>query len=292
MKHNQFYNLSFDVGCDQLENESVQVVVTDPPYGIAYHSNHYKEKNPHAPVVNDWNFQIGPLFRQLGRVLRDGGAAYVFSRWDVYPLWMPALVSTGLKLSNVLVWVKNNHSAGDLTGNFGGKYEVILFLTKGRHQIRGKKFTNVWEADRVVHTKLLHPTQKPVSLYQRAIEASSDEADLVIDPCCGSGTIGEAAIAAGRRFIGFDLDSKMIAVSQSRLGMPLTVEIADAPEPDPVIDNLESVLDPRVREYHPEDVRDFVAPSRIEKPAERDNGTCVASLVNQRPLFHTCVGRT
>jgi len=259
MKHNQFYNLPFDVGCGQLEDESAQVVVTDPPYGIAYHSNHYKDKNPHAPVTNDWNFQIAPLFRQLGRVLRDGGAAYVFSRWDVYPLWMPAIVSTGLKLSNVIVWVKNNHSAGDLTGNFGGKYEVILFLTKGRHRIRGKRFTNVWEADRVVHTKLLHPTQKPVSLYQRAIEASSDEGDLVIDPCCGSGTIGEAARSCGRRFIGFDLDPKMVVISQSRLGMPVTVEITDAPEPEfSPTDDLESVLDPRVREYHPEDVREFV----------------------------------
>jgi len=176
---------------------------------------------------------------------------------------MPAIVSTGLKLSNVIVWVKNNHSAGDLTGNFGGKYEVILFLTKGRHRIRGKRFTNVWEADRVVHTKLLHPTQKPVSLYQRAIEASSDEGDLVIDPCCGSGTIGEAARSCGRRFIGFDLDPKMVVISQSRLGMPVTVEITDAPEPEfSPTDDLESVLDPRVREYHPEDVREFVSSIR------------------------------
>jgi site-specific DNA-methyltransferase (adenine-specific) len=259
MNCDQFYNLPFDTGCNQLEESSVQVVVADPPYGIAYHSNHYKEKNPHAPVANDWNFQIAPLFKQLGRILREGGAAYVFSRWDVYPLWMPSLISTGLKLSNVIVWVKNNHSAGDLAGNFGGKYEVILFLTKGRHRIRGKRFTNVWEADRVVHTKLLHPTQKPASLYQRAIEASSDEGDLAIDPCCGSGTIGEAARTVKRHFIGFDLDPKMIAISQFRLGMPVTIETTDAPDPpSTAIDNLECVLDPRVREYHPEDVRDFV----------------------------------
>ena len=53
------------------------VIVTDPPYGVAYHSNRYVEKNPHAPVARDWNFQIGPFLSAAAGALRDGGALYL-----------------------------------------------------------------------------------------------------------------------------------------------------------------------------------------------------------------------
>jgi site-specific DNA-methyltransferase (adenine-specific) len=104
--------------------------------------------------------------------------------------------------------VKDNHSAGDLTGNFGYQYEMLLFITKGRHRIRGKRYSNVWQFSRVPSKKLLHPAEKPVGLVRRAIEASSDEGQLVIDPFCGSGTTGVAAVMEGRRFLGIELDAE------------------------------------------------------------------------------------
>lgn len=256
MTFDQFYNVSFAAGLDKLAAGSVPLVVTDPPYGIAYHSNHHSGRNPHAPVAGDWDFQIGPFFSALGRVLKDGGAAYVFSRWDVYPLWFHEVAGSGLKLANVIVWVKDNHSAGDLKGNFGNKYEVLLFLTKGRHERRGKRLTNVWECPRVPHTRALHPTEKPVELYKMAIEFSSQPGDLVVDPCCGSGPVGAAAQATGRHFLGFDVDAKMVAVAQRRLGLPVTVcePVAPAAPAGPVSDPT-LVVDPSVYALHPEDIR-------------------------------------
>lgn len=259
MQPDQFYHIDFANGLRQFPHSTVPLVIADPPYGIAYHSNRPGGKNLHAPVANDWDFQIGALFAEVGRVLKDGGAAYIFSRWDVYPLWFPEVAGTGLRLSNVIVWVKDNHSAGDLKGNFGNKFEVVMFLTKGRHERTGKRLSNVWECPRVSHAKAIHPTEKPVELYRRAIEFSSKPGDLVIDPCCGSGPVGQAAAQTGRHFVGFDVDPKMIALSQSRCGLPVTVEVAQKSTPPHGPVGAADVLDPVLYMLHPDEIRDAAA---------------------------------
>src|ERR1700759_4085961 len=70
-----------------LDAGSVACIVTDPPYGIAYHSNHYKDRNPHDPIAQDWNFEIREYLAAVDRALRPGGALYMFTRFDVFPIW-------------------------------------------------------------------------------------------------------------------------------------------------------------------------------------------------------------
>ena len=218
---NQVYCAGAEALFQNLDDASVPLIVTDPPYGIGYHSNHYKDKNPHALISNDWNFQIGTFFRDASRVLADKGALYLFCRWDVSPLWVPFIASCGLKLKTIIAWVKDNWSAGDLTGCFGNQYEQILFIAKGRHALRGKRWPNVWTFPRVPAKKLLHPAQKPTELLERVVLASSDEGSVVLDPFCGSGSTGEACIRTGRSYILGDIDEKMVALSKKRLGLPV-----------------------------------------------------------------------
>jgi DNA modification methylase len=238
----------------QLGNNSAPLIIADTPYGIGYHSNHYKGKNPHAPVTNDWNFQIGSFLRECQRVLVGGGALYLFSRWDVYPLWLPAIKThEALTLKTKIVWVKNNWSAGDLEGCFGNQYEEILFIVKGRHLLRGKRWPNIWPFDRVPSTQLLHPTQKPTPLLQRAIEASSDPGDLVIDPFAGSGSTGEAAKLSGRSFLLGDIDPKMVNIARVRLGLPLLN--LDEEQAVPLSEYSFELPDPAEWGIHPEELR-------------------------------------
>lgn len=212
--------------------DAVQVIVADPPYGIAYHSNHYVGKNPHAPVARDWNFKIAPFLSAAGTALRDGGALYLFTRWDVYPLWAAA-VRPPLSLKNCIVWKKDNWSAGDLAGDFGNQYEMLMMIVKGRHQRRGHRWSNVWDFPRVPAKTMLMPTQKPVALVQRVIEASSDAGDLVVDPFCGSGTTGEAALSCGRRVILGDIDPAMVRIACARLRLALPDGVEASAEPPP-----------------------------------------------------------
>lgn len=237
-----------------LESGSVPLIVADPPYGIGYHSNRYEDKNPHAPVANDWDFDPGRFFAECERVLRDGGATYIFCRWDVLPLWLPHLNGSGLKVKNVIAWVKDNWSAGDLEGNFGNQYEQVIFATKGRHKRRGRRWSNVWEFPRVSHTKMLHPTQKPVPMLERAILASSDPGDLVVDAFAGSGSTGEACVNAGRRVLLIDVDPKMLAIAARRLRVPCPVEIPSSPPTLAAVAARFEFPDPSDWGIHPEDL--------------------------------------
>jgi DNA modification methylase len=108
---------------------------------------------------------------------------------------------TAREFCKSLIWKKDNWSSGDLTGNFGNQYEIIMFLIKGRHQLRGHRFANVWEFPRIPAKRLRMPAEKPVALYHRAILASSDLGDLIVDPFLRlwdggrSGYVNKAAIS-------------------------------------------------------------------------------------------------
>lgn len=241
-----------------LEEKSVKLIVTDPPYGIAYHSNHYVDKNPHAPVARDWNFQIRDLFQAAERVLSDDGAMYLFTRWDVYPLWFSS-IPPGLKLRNSIVWKKDNWSAGDLEGNFGNQYELLLFVVKKAHKIRGKRWSNVWEFPRIPFNKLNVAAEKPVELLERAIEASSDPNDVVVDPYCGSGSTGVAAIRRGRRFLLGDIDKLMVDMTSRRLGLPVSTDARTRP-PIPECPIMKvTPPEPHLWGIHPEDLAEVLA---------------------------------
>lgn len=237
-----------------LDADSVNLVLTDPPYGISYQSNWSEKKT--KPILGDWNFQFGPFLREISRVLVSGGVAYIFTRWDVYPMWYTSISESGLTLKNLIVWDKDNHSSGDLKGNFGFKWEGIMMLTKGRHHLRGHRHSNVWSFPRVPHKKSRHPAEKPVPLLQRAIEASTDKGDLVVDPFCGSGSTAEAASLLGRRVLVGDTDTQCVLSTKKRLGLPYDLSL-EAPKTDedtpPMPDEVEidlSALDG----VHPEDI--------------------------------------
>lgn len=264
-----------------LESGSIPMIFADPPYGIGYHSNHYKSKNPHAPIANDWNFQIGVFLSECGRVLKDGGALYLCTRWDVGALWQPMIVSP-LKLKTAIVWVKDNWSAGDLTGSFGNQYEMILFITKGRHKLRGKRWSNVWEFPRVPAKQLLNPAQKPLDLVMRAINASSDRDDLIVDPFAGSGTTGLAAQQTGRNFLLCDLDPQMIKVTKARLGLSVDQDEIETPIQAPQLYTMQ-YPDMELWGVHPEDLQ------RIREHLASNAEDVIAKAPVTLPMFPVAV---
>ena len=236
------------------QDGEVGVLLTDPPYGVSYQSNRRKETKT-KPIAGDWNFPVGELFTETARVLRKDGAMWLFTRWDVYPLWA-RLVPATLKLVNLVVWDKGNHTAGDLTGNLGFRWEGIMLIRKaaGRLRVRGKRWPNLWEFPRVPAGKAQHPAEKPVDMLVRAIEMFSDPGDLVVDPFCGSGATGEAAQRCGRRAWLGDNDPAYVAVAQERCGLPVTVAVPVAPQQGTgQVDTFTPCLDV-LDGLHPEDI--------------------------------------
>lgn len=194
---------------------SVAALVTDPPYGMNYQSHRRVATQKFAKIADD-GAVVTDWFADAWATVRDGGAGYVATRWDVFPQWQDELRGYA-PTRNVIVWAKDNHGSGDLTGDYAPQHEFILYLPKGRHVLRGRRLSNVWTVPRDAATTYEHPTQKPVSLMGRAIAKSSDPGDLILDPFAGSGSTLRAAKDLGRRAIGVELEERYCEVIVRRL---------------------------------------------------------------------------
>jgi DNA modification methylase len=202
-----------------LEPDSVDCVITDPPYGMAFH-NDRTDKWTEGDRVKDWDMVEGDgsieeavqlverACVEFRRVMKEGAHAYIFCEWRGYPE-IKAAVERYLTVKNCLVWDKGSVGIGDLTNNWGYSHELIIFATKGdRADELAETSRNVLEHGRPTRTDYVHPTQKPESLMVQLIQASTETGDIVLDPFMGSGTTAVAAIQNGRDYVGFEIDEE------------------------------------------------------------------------------------
>lgn len=189
----------------EMPDECVDLIITDPPFGINYHSNYYKWKNPHDPIIGDSDL-LFPV-DELWRILKMGGAIFSFHSHK-QPI-------QDNRIKNNIIWVKNNWSAGDLRGDFGNQYELIAFLPKEGFELREKRYSNVWHFAR--QDPELHPTQKPIDLIIRIIRCGSNLGDVILDPFLGSGTSIEACKLLHRNFIGIEINPDYCKIAEERL---------------------------------------------------------------------------
>ncbi len=104
---------------------------------------------------------------------------------------------------------------GDLKGDFAPKFEMIIFIHKGRRLINGSRDSNILKFNRTGNK--LHPTQKPVDLLEYLISKFSDNEQLILDPFMGSGSTGVAAKNLNRNFIGIELDEGYFNIAKERI---------------------------------------------------------------------------
>ena len=204
----------------QIENESIDLIVTDPPYLIKYKTNYRKNKDHDfcSEILNDDNEQlIIDYIRECYRILKNNTAMYMFCNCDKVDFFKQELENAGFKIKNMIIWVKNNWTAGDLKAQFGKQYEIIFLVNKGRKCFNGKRITDVWMFDKISGKKQLHQNQKPVDLLKQCILKHSDENDIIFDGFMGSGSTGVACIETNRKFIGVELDKKYFEIAKERI---------------------------------------------------------------------------
>lgn len=203
----------------ELDDGSVNLVVTDPPYGKANKMKRRKNKDKLCEMIaNDDSLDIVQrCIPELYRILKPNSAMFMFMSPSKIAEVEPMLTDAGFMIKNRIVWDKLNHGTGDLRGSFGSQYEVAFLAVKGRPVIRGKRWSDVWQFPRIASQKMLHMNQKPVELLERMITSFSDENDLVFDPFMGSGSTGEACANTNRRFIGCEIDPYFVNVARQRL---------------------------------------------------------------------------
>ena len=196
----------------------VDMICTDPPYLMNYKTGRRKDKTHDfcKPIANDTNFElIKDIMPLLFELLNQGGAIYMFCNANHID-YFKQQIEQHFVLKNILIWVKNNWSAGDLKGAYAKQTEFILYAVKGRHILNGARDTDTLYYNRVVGTMQLHQNQKPVDLCKYLINKSSNENDTVLDCFMGSGSTGVACLQTNRNFIGIELEEKYYNLAKER----------------------------------------------------------------------------
>ena len=209
---NKLINGDSIIEMEKLQDSSIDLVITDPPYGIDYSSNYskYDDYVTKHTIANDSELDetidlLDKALEVLYKKTKENAHVYIFTSWKVYPEFKE-VVSKYFDIKNMIVWNKGNASMGDLEGSWGNQHELIIFATKGRRKLNTRKF-DIINVNRVPTTKAIHPTQKPEEVIKVMLEASAHSKDTVIDPFMGSGSTIKAVKEYGNlNYIGIELD--------------------------------------------------------------------------------------
>jgi site-specific DNA-methyltransferase (adenine-specific) len=203
---------------DSLAPNSVDLLLTDPPYGMAFVSGWTTEK---ATVRSDGVRQGVRVVRSglnaLEPTFRDDMHALVFCHWESWPDFYDNLCHL-FPIRNALVWHKGGGGMGDLRHEYAKDYEVVLFGARSRgREIRGIRTGAVIHHKRVPPQQRSVPFEKPVGLLAGFVERHTEPGGLVLDPFMGTGSTLHATKNAGRRAIGIELEERLCEIAAKRL---------------------------------------------------------------------------
>lgn len=204
-----------------MPSASVDLIVTDPAYeslekhraiGTTTRLKHSKSSS------NDWfnvfpNTRFPELFAEAHRVLKKNTHLYLFCDAETMFVAKPIAEDAGFKFWKPLVWDKCQIGMGY---HYRARYELILFFEKGK-----RKLKDLGVPDILTHRRIRggYPSEKPSAISEILIKQSSDVGDLVVDPFCGSGSVGVAARTRGRRFAGCDVCEEAVETTLERLAV-------------------------------------------------------------------------
>ena len=247
---NQVYCCDCFAFFKNMADGSVDLVLTDPPYGISY-QNHFTKKQK-KPITGDKALDFLVVAKECYRILKENRHAYFFTRFDSYPLHYQYLAEAGFSIKNCLVIEKANVGGiGDLKGSFANNSEWIIFCQKGRRIFqrtelmknryppgtvfhRGRipsreykyrfnscwfgeaypkaTYNSAWLSKHHIH----HPTVKNVECLSWLIQISTLSQELVFDPFMGSGSTALAAEKTNRFYCGCEMEEDYCLLFQRR----------------------------------------------------------------------------
>lgn len=198
--------------------KSVRLLLTDPPYGMAYQSNR-RTASPQAPAIeNDANIEdainiFDAMLKAIDTAMKDECHVLAFCNWRYEWSFIQCLEANGYDVSASLVWVKENHTSGDLKG-FAPKHERIIHARRNGANIT-PRIPDVLTVTRQYDTG--HPTEKPVMLLEQLINVTTVEGELVVDPFAGTGATAVSCINKNRQFFCVEMDEQWHTIATSRI---------------------------------------------------------------------------
>lgn len=219
-----------------IESNSIDLILTDPPYLISKESNfkNYSDSASHLMKTKygkheidfgDWDkdpLDLNILMKEFYRVLRKGGTLIIF-----FDIWKSSIIKESaeiykFKQPRIGIWLKNNAVPINSKVNYLSNAQEFFFsFVKDKNPTFNSKYDNGVYNFPLCHGKerLEHPTQKPLKLFEELIIKHSNEGDIVLDPFSGTGTTAEACINLKRKFICIERDKKYYDLSMRRLNL-------------------------------------------------------------------------
>lgn len=219
-------------GMRLLDDASIDVTITDPPYEAEAHTKQRRIKIKGGggdfgiadtqalsfpPITEEQRHDVA---KQIGRVTRHW--AIVFCQVEAVSSWRDSLLEGGMIYRRAIPWVKPDAMPA-LHGRWPGQaFETIVLASrKGARPCPGggkSVFYSYMRHDVLAGAKKApHPTTKPVELMRDLVRLVSNENDIVLDPFAGSGSTGIAALSLGRAFVGYELDATYFDIACRRL---------------------------------------------------------------------------
>jgi len=215
-----------------MDAESVHMVLTDPPYGVAFKSNMGEQGFRKDDIANDgfedWLRLMPKWVKGMERVLVPGGCLAMFcgigggatgDRKTVLHHAIREVEDTFGELAKLLIWDRCDMGMG---WGYRPVYEAILLAYKGakpRVWHGTGTETDILRYPRIIPKAGEHPTPKPVPLLADLIELNTDPEDIILDPFCGGGPTLEASELLKRKWIGNDIEPKYVRMSQNRMDL-------------------------------------------------------------------------
>lgn len=236
MELNKIYNEECLMGMNRIPDKSIDMVLCDLPYGT---------------TKNEWDsvIDLDGLWLQYERIIKDNGAIVLTAQTPFDKvlgvsnlkllkyewIWDKKLATGHLnakkmplkKHENILVFYKNMPTYnpqmrkgipynkgfnGRVSSNYGQQRKVDNINPTG-----DRYPTSILEKSNANKQNIIHPTQKPVSLFEYIVKTYTNKGDTVLDNCMGSGTTAVACIKTGRNYIGFEMDEDYYNKSLERI---------------------------------------------------------------------------
>jgi len=223
---NKIYNEDCMVVMKRMFDNSVDLIITDPPYKLTARGNYgntggmfRKKEVKNGKVFSVNNIEIETWLPELYRVLKQNSHCYIMTNNKNITKFLSVINESDFHFIKCLIWVKDNKIMGQ---TYMSQFEYIIMLRKGKH----KRINNCGTSDVLVYPnkkskdslgKNINDTEKPLGLIEVLVENSSVAKDIVLDPFMGSGTTGVACKKLNREFIGIEIAKRDFDFAQSRI---------------------------------------------------------------------------
>jgi DNA modification methylase len=198
-----------------MDGKNANLILTDPPYGVAYEGSQGTIKNDNLQDEEFYKFLLS-AFKNMESIMANDASIYVFHADTKGLIFRRAFVDAGFYLSGVCQWVKQSLVLG--RSPYQWKNEPCLFgwKKKGKHKwYAGRSETTIWEFDKPSKNKL-HSTMKPIPLMAYPIKNSTAVNAIVVDPFSGSASTLIACEQIDRICFAAELEERFVDVGVKR----------------------------------------------------------------------------